>query len=230
MLQRPSPIVAEQGIRLTTTYPGMRRPSSAVRGTCLSRTGCSLRAATGMSRPSALVRQKLHSSGGTQCANRGGSCGMSDIFDSKVFCVLPWVHLCGSVDGVWGRCCNDGAMYHDELYSQPEEPAFTLKPDAVGCLPQSRFARANPERALGLEDAFNAANMRRTRLAMLSGTKVDACSYCYAREEGGGESYRQTALALVADDVDVPALIARTGPDGSLDASPIYLDLRFGNA
>jgi organic radical activating enzyme len=156
---------------------------------------------------------------------------MDDIKDSKVFCVLPWVHLCASVDGVWGRCCNDGAMYHDDLYEQKEEPEFALKPDAIGCLPRSRYARSNPDRAIGLEEAFNSPTMRRTRLAMLAGEKVEACAYCYAREEGGGQSYRQTAGALISsEEADVPALVARTAPDGTLDSSPVYLDLRFGNS
>jgi MoaA/NifB/PqqE/SkfB family radical SAM enzyme len=153
-----------------------------------------------------------------------------DLPDNEAFCIFPWVHLAGSVDGVWGRCCVDRAMNHDGLYSNDSEPEFVLKPDALGCLPQARYAPANPDRALGLIEAFNSPNMRRTRLAMLAGQRVDACSYCYEREAGGGESYRQKAPQIIGADVDVPALVALTDANGSVPAFPPYLDLRFGNA
>jgi pyruvate-formate lyase-activating enzyme len=153
-----------------------------------------------------------------------------DLPDNKAFCVLPWVHLCGSVDGVWGRCCVDRTMHHDDLYSATSEPDFALKPGALGCLPHSRYAPANPESVFGLVEAFNSPNMRQTRLAMLAGQRVDACSYCYEREAGGGESYRQKALQIIGSDADVAALVAMTESDGTLASFPPYLDLRFGNA
>ncbi|GAA2848278.1 hypothetical protein GCM10010517_05510 [Streptosporangium fragile] len=149
--------------------------------------------------------------------------------ESPAFCALPWVHMCGSVDGVWGRCCVDDTMYHDDLYSQEEEPEFRLKPGAVGALPRSRFAPANPERTFGLEEAFNSPNMRRTRLAMLAGERVKACTYCYEREAGGGESYRQKVNRIFGEMIDLPALVAGTAADGSLDGFPLFLDIRFGN-
>ncbi|MGH3897827.1 MAG: twitch domain-containing radical SAM protein [Pseudonocardiaceae bacterium] len=149
--------------------------------------------------------------------------------ENSAFCALPWVHICGSVDGVWGRCCVDNTMYHDDLYTKPEEPEFRLKPGAIGALPRSRFAAANPGRTFGLEEAFNSVNMRRTRLEMLASERVKACIYCYDREDGGGESYRQKVNRIFSEMVDLPALIARTAADGSLDAFPLFLDIRFGN-
>lgn len=157
--------------------------------------------------------------------------GESGVPDNDVFCVLPWLHVNGSVDGVWGRCCVDGSSYYDELYGQEQEPSFTLRPDAIGCLPRSRYAPANPERVFGIKEAFDSPNMRRTRLAMLAGERVSACSYCYEREAGGGRSYRQHINALLGDQVDVPALIAATDEDGGLPGEfPTYLDIRFGNS
>ena len=150
--------------------------------------------------------------------------------DSKVFCVLPWTHMCGSVDGVWGRCCVDSSMYHEEYYARQAEPDFILKPDALGCAPLSRYSSSSPDRVFGLPEAYNSPNMRRTRLAMLAGEPVEACSYCYARESAGGESYRQKALRFIAQDADVAELVAGTKADGSVAGFPIYLDIRFGNS
>lgn len=151
------------------------------------------------------------------------------VTESDVFCALPWIHLCGSVDGVWGRCCVDGSMYHDEHYDNVVEPEFALNDDALGCLPQSRYAATNANRAFGMREAFNSPNMRRTRLAMLAGERVPACSYCYEREAAGGESYRQKAGDMIPDDVDLPSLLALTESDGHVPVLPTYLDIRFGN-
>lgn len=147
----------------------------------------------------------------------------------KTLCVLPWIHLCASIDGVYGRCCVDGAMYHNELYDQKDEPEFTLNDDAIGCSPGSRYAKDNPDRVLGLEEAFNSPNMKRTRLAMLRGERVDACSYCYFREDHGAQSYRQSINRRFQHEFDLDALAARTEEDGTVEEFPYFLDIRFGN-
>lgn len=154
---------------------------------------------------------------------------MSGLPEDDVFCVLPWAHLCASIDGVWGRCCVDNTMNYEYLYALESEPDFRLGPDSVGCLPQSRFAAANPDRAFGVTEAFNSEPVRRTRLAMLAGDRLEACTYCYAREAGGGESYRQKARGMV-DIARVEEAVASTGSDGSVVGFPSYLDLRFGNS
>lgn len=148
--------------------------------------------------------------------------------DNGVFCALPWVHMCGSVDGVWSRCCVDNTMYYSDLYQKPEKPEFKLRTDSIGCLPQSAYAGANPEKTFNILEAFNSPAMRETRRSMLAGEVVSACQYCYAREAGGGTSYRQLANQMFSD-ADLLSLINKTTPDGSLDEFPCYLDLRFGN-
>ncbi|WP_438388832.1 twitch domain-containing radical SAM protein [Actinopolyspora saharensis] len=146
---------------------------------------------------------------------------------NKTMCVLPWIHLCASIDGVYGRCCVDDAMYHNELYEQQEEPVFTLADDAVGCSPGSRYAKDNPDRVMGPEEAFNSPNMKRTRLAMLRGERVEACNYCYAREDRGAQSYRQDINRKFQHELNAAA--DRTAADGSVDDFPFFLDIRFGN-
>jgi sulfatase maturation enzyme AslB (radical SAM superfamily) len=149
--------------------------------------------------------------------------------ESPVFCVLPWVHICASVDGVWGRCCVDSSMYYEHYYGMEEEPEFTLREDSLGCSAKSRYARSNPRKTLNLPEAFNSEAMRSTRAAMMSGERVAACQYCYDREAAGGESYRQKMNKLFNTLTHVRQLIRRTSPDGYLNEFPCYLDLRFGN-
>jgi pyruvate-formate lyase-activating enzyme len=152
--------------------------------------------------------------------------------DHPYFCVLPWIHLCATVDGVWGRCCVDATVHHDDQYRSPEGPTgpdAALHDDALGCTSGSRYARHRPDRVLGLADAFNSPNLRATRQAMLTGQPVRACTYCYRREAEGGRSYRQTAPTAVAGRIDVDALVVQTRPDGSVPHLPPFLDLRLGN-
>lgn len=144
-------------------------------------------------------------------------------------CVLPWIHLSTTVDGVWGRCCFDATNDYGHYYQQAEEPAFTLRPDAIGCLPGSRYARDNPEKIFGLSEAFNSPELRRTRLEMLAGERPAACLHCYQREDDGLRSHRTAMNTQFEPDVDLDDLMAGTAPDGSLDAEPFFLDLRFGN-
>jgi sulfatase maturation enzyme AslB (radical SAM superfamily) len=144
-------------------------------------------------------------------------------------CVLPWTHISSTVDGVWSRCCFDATSDYDEYYRQETEPEFVLDPDALGCSPLSRYARANPDQAMGPREAFNSPNMRRTRLQMLAGERPAACRSCFQQEDLGVGSHRTHMNALFADEVDLPGLLATTGPDGTLDRFPIHLDLRFGN-
>ena len=155
---------------------------------------------------------------------------LAELAGNGSFCVLPWMHLSTSVDGVWARCCVDSTAYHDMYYREQSEPAFLLEDDAVGCVRNSRYARDNPHLVRGFRQAFNSPAMRRTRLAMLAGEKVAACEYCHLREASGGESYRQQVNRNPPGGADVDSLLALTATDGSVPEFPSYLDLRFGNS
>jgi MoaA/NifB/PqqE/SkfB family radical SAM enzyme len=149
--------------------------------------------------------------------------------ESEVFCVLPWLHLCGSIDGVWGRCCVDSSICHDGYYTRTVRPPMPLAAAALGCIAGSPVAQDNQDRVFGLLAAFNGPNLRRTRLAMLRNERVEACSYCYAREAHGGISYRQNMNRIFRERWDWGTLIAETGGDGTLSRKPVFLDLRMGN-
>ncbi|WP_085066158.1 twitch domain-containing radical SAM protein [Catenuloplanes japonicus] len=161
--------------------------------------------------------------------DRSGRHGPPAESAAQTACVLPWIHLCASIDGVYGRCCVDDSMYHNALYDEREEPVFALNDDAIGCSPGSRYAKDNPDRVMGLEAAFNSPNMKRTRLAMLNGERVAACQYCYFREDHGAQSYRQNVNRRFTQEFDLEALAARTAADGSVEEFPFFLDIRFGN-
>ena len=148
---------------------------------------------------------------------------------SPVFCALPWLHICGSVDGVWGRCCLDRSIYYDHYYREREKPVFALRDDALGCARLSAYAADNPERVFSLLEAFDSPQMRDTRSAMLSEARREACRCCYERERCGGLSYRRRSNDLFAQ-LPWREILSRTGGDGSFAGSPCYLDLRLGNA
>lgn len=105
-------------------------------------------------------------------------------------CVLPWMYVSASVDGVWGRCCFDATNDYDHYYREAEEPVFELVPDALGCAPNSRYARSDPARVMNLLEVFNSPNLRRTRLQMLSGERPAACRSCFDQEDLGVASHR----------------------------------------
>ncbi|MGH3620557.1 MAG: twitch domain-containing radical SAM protein [Sciscionella sp.] len=154
---------------------------------------------------------------------------MLQALESPATCVLPWISVATTVDGVWGRCCFDATNDYDDYYRAKTEPKFALRDDAIGCLPRSRYAQDNPDRAFGIEAAFNSPAMRQTRLTMLQGELPSACRHCTYREALGTPSHRQAMNTEFGDLVDIAHLGERTAPDGTVDAFPFYLDLRFGN-
>jgi sulfatase maturation enzyme AslB (radical SAM superfamily) len=148
---------------------------------------------------------------------------------SATFCVLPWIHLATTVDGVWGRCCFDATNDYDRYYRESEAPDFQLDEDAIGCLRNSRYAAANPDRVMGLAEAFNSPALRRTRLQMLNGDAPRACHSCFDQEALGVESHRSHVNRRFRASTDFAALAERIAPDGTSPEFPFYLDLRFGN-
>jgi sulfatase maturation enzyme AslB (radical SAM superfamily) len=147
----------------------------------------------------------------------------------KVFCHLPWMHLCAHLDGVYSRCCVDTTGLNTELYLGSNRPTMTLPEDAVGCSPKSTFAADNPDLVMSPAEAFNSAAMRRTRLAMLAGDPVSACRTCYERERLTGDSYRLQMTRQDKPALGVEECRGRTEDDGTVAGFPSFLDLRLGN-
>src|SRR5690348_3385925 len=98
----------------------------------------------------------------------------------RVFCHLPWTHLCAHVDGVYARCCVDASAQQNWPQYQGSRPErLVLREDVIGCTSRSPFATDNPDRVMDLDEAFNSPALRATRLAMLAGRPVAACRDCY---------------------------------------------------
>ena len=81
--------------------------------------------------------------------------------DSKVFCMVPWVHLNIRADGKVCHCC------------------MASLDQAVGSLRQST-----------LDDIWNAPGIRAIRAAMLAGRPCPECQKCLALEAAGAPSPR----------------------------------------
>ena len=115
-------------------------------------------------------------------------------------CILPWIHLFGSLSGNFYICC------HAE---------YTPKPKIMGTYKQS------------LGDIWNSPDYKQARLALLNNKIPTECiDACYRKETQGSNSNRLTVnrrfnhYAYLQDE---------TNSDGSLDTTPPYLDIRFGN-
>lgn len=82
----------------------------------------------------------------------------------------------------------------------------------------------------GLRRAWDSSFMKSVREDMILGKEIPACSECYRTERNGVMSYRQYFTnewnQLLGDEL-FEELINDT--DGSLNISPLYLDLRLGN-
>jgi len=79
-----------------------------------------------------------------------------------------------------------------------------------------------------LKDMWNSEEMKKSRLAMLKGEKVDACYRCYEQEESGVDSFRISLNRQMFQHYD--EMIPMTKEDGTVDKFNIkYFDIRFSN-
>ena len=115
-------------------------------------------------------------------------------------CILPWMHIFGSLSGNFYICC------HAE-YAQGTKVMGTYK------------------QSLG--EIWNSKDYKQARLNLLKGIIPTECkNACYDKEKQGSGSNRITAndrfnkYAYLQDETNI---------DGSLDITPAYLDIRFGN-
>lgn len=82
--------------------------------------------------------------------------------DSKTFCILPWIHVNGSVGGGYRPCCNS-------------ESYFDFKDDNNS-----------------IKQAFESNSMDEIRQFMQQEKEHPACEVCYSRERNNGLSFRHT--------------------------------------
>lgn len=122
---------------------------------------------------------------------------------SKTFCILPWMHLSTRPNGDYRMCC-----YVDKNNIIKDSHSFNAGTSNI-------------------VDVFNSEYMRKIRLKMLKGEWNKDCERCREKELVGVNSGRLNWMHLVSKfDLDILPI---TNEDGSVNALPIYLDIRLGN-
>jgi organic radical activating enzyme len=124
-----------------------------------------------------------------------------EIDDSKVFCVLPWIHLHVTPAGRSAPCCISESCNFGHGMGDATK--------------------------LNLNELMNSEGMKQLRLDMLNGVKNAECTKCYEHEEQGATSWRQGCKSKFTDSIHE---IQNTNSDGSLDDFKLkYYDMRFSN-
>ena len=120
--------------------------------------------------------------------------------ESKVFCILPWIHLIVSVDGSIRPCC---MASHIGTLSKVSD--YT-----------------------SLSDHLNSPNIKNMRHDLLNEAQVEFCTECYKQEQNGNRSFRNNMNVrweYLIDTVDRTEL-----ETGYLSEPKIhYLDYRTSN-
>ena len=117
---------------------------------------------------------------------------------SKTFCRLPWTQLYVATSGHQRICCmNSENIEKSDGYRQ-----YNMNNDEI-------------------LDGWNSDYLKKMRLALINGERVNTCSRCYLQEELGYSSMRS--------ENEKEKLISSTNPDGSIDYMPTSLELHFGN-
>ena len=131
--------------------------------------------------------------------------------ESPTFCSIPFVSLVVNTDGAIRPCCMIKGQYHQ--LKKPDGTKYTVKDN--------------------LSDAWNSDEMRKMRLAMINGDKLEGCNVCYLQEASGRTSNREYANSewfYKVGEQKIERLVDQaitTG--GEIDYSIAYLDLRLGN-
>lgn len=122
---------------------------------------------------------------------------------SKTFCMIPWVHLHTTPEGVAAPCCI-------------AESCAT--PDGVGDSKKQR-----------LIELVNSDKMNQLRLDMLTGKENIECSKCYNHDAQGVDSFRTTSNKQWKNAFE-DVLNNTNLEDGSLKQFKMrYFDIRFSN-
>lgn len=131
--------------------------------------------------------------------------------DSKTFCAIPFVSTVVNTDGSIRPCCMIKAQYH-QLKKQ-DGTRYTIKDN--------------------ISDAWNSEEMKRMRMSMINGDKLEGCKVCYLQEDSGRTSNREYANSEWFQKLGEPEIERRVDQailqGGEVDYSIAYLDLRLGN-
>lgn len=131
--------------------------------------------------------------------------------NSPTFCTIPFVSTVVNTDGTIRPCCMIKAQYHQ--LKKADGTRYTIKDS--------------------LEDAWNSDEMRKMRISMISGVKLEGCNVCYLQESSGRTSNREYAnqeWTYKLGEERINTLVDQAiVNNGAIDYSIAYLDLRLGN-
>ena len=115
-------------------------------------------------------------------------------------CILPWVHLFGTIDGSYKICC----------FSEYDKNSTVL-------------GTSNQKPT----EVWNSSSLKTIRKQFLNGEIPLECKApCYDKEALGDQSPRQNKNIYFGKFAKLQSL---TKEDGHLSTKPIFLDIRFGN-
>ena len=128
-----------------------------------------------------------------------GKVAKEDIATSKTFCMMPWVHLHVTQYGTVTPCCQ-----------APWDEA-------------NAFGNINKQ---SIEDIWNSKGIKEFRKTLAKDQRDTRCNGCYVKEEANLYSLREATNEYYLHHFD--RVINMKG-DGSIDAEPVYFDIRFSN-
>lgn len=141
---------------------------------------------------------------------------ISELTNSKTFCVLPWIHFATRPNGDMRLCCNANSS------GAGVDHAIGLVKNETG--KPANFGKETPM------SAWNNDYMRSVRTNMLSGNIPKSCKKCFDEESKGVSSKRIWETGTWVDEgVDLTELVHQTAADGTIPEKLLYLDLRLGH-
>lgn len=119
------------------------------------------------------------------------------------FCVIPWIHAATKTNGDARVCC---------LMSNHESGGLTGHNWAVD----------------DAQTILNSDIHKKIRLQLLSDEQPVECNTCWVKERSGGGSRRKFSNRVFSH-YTLTTAQEQTHIDGTIDATPEYWDIRFGN-
>jgi len=131
---------------------------------------------------------------------------IKELAEGDAFCILPWIHMHPWPDGRVFTCC----------LSEHHSPIGNLN-------------------EMDLDECYNSDNMKKFRLDMLNGKRIDNCTRCWELEDIGHDTLRKRSNSeFISEKFDIHKskadIVQQTNVDGSVDKVHLtYMDIRFSN-
>ena len=125
---------------------------------------------------------------------------------ADTYCSLPWNHFSTDANGTMRVCCNSTA--DGRLKNNNNEP---IQLNSIG----------------NIVDFYNIDHLKNIRKNMLNGKRTQDCDNCYAVEDNGGTSVRQSFVKQWPMESVIGNTDLSTGELNNVEIN--YLDLSWSN-